>query len=69
MYTQQNLIDVQQAILDLATGKRTTSVTFNGMTVDYASADLGRLQALYKVIARSVSKKGRISTIVGSTGL
>ncbi|ODN41175.1 gpW family head-tail joining protein [Piscirickettsia litoralis] len=69
MYTQQNIDDVRQAIIDLATGKRTTSVSFNGTTVNYATADLPKLELLLSKMCQQVSKKSRISTIVGGKGL
>ncbi len=45
-YTEQNLIDVQQAIIDLAAGKRRVSVTINGRTMQYGQASLGELRRL-----------------------
>lgn len=54
-YTSADLARVKQAIVDLASGARVTSVTHNGRTVQYAAADIDKLRALERDIAADVA--------------
>lgn len=53
-YTADDLARVRQAIVDLASGQRVTSVTHNGRTVQYASADINKLRALEREIVTAL---------------
>ena len=43
-YTQQNLIDVEQAIVDLAKGKRVVRVIIEGKSIEYSPANIDELK-------------------------
>ena len=45
-YTQQNLIDVEQAIVDLAKGKRVVRVIIEGKSIEYSQANINELKNL-----------------------
>ena len=45
-YTQQNLIDVEQAIVDLAKGKRVVRVIIEGKSIEYSQANIDELKNL-----------------------
>ncbi len=45
-YTQEDLDSVNQAILDLATGKRSTRVTVDGITREFQAINLDELKGL-----------------------
>lgn len=72
-YTADDLAQVKQAILDLATGNRATMVTKDGRTVQYARADIGKLRALERTIAdglnRTHSRRSRTRMTVTGKGL
>ncbi|HCY86674.1 MAG TPA: phage tail protein [Desulfobacteraceae bacterium] len=54
-YTQDDLNSVQAAILDLATGKRVTKVSFsNGEVVEYGLASLDGLKTLRATIQSEI---------------
>ena len=50
-YTDTDLAQVKQAILDLAAGNRASLVTKDGRTVQYARADIDKLRDLERTIA------------------
>ena len=50
-YTQTDLDNIDQAILDFALGNRAGTVTIGGHTVEYAEVTLEQLRALRDVIA------------------
>jgi len=54
-YTQSDLTNVQQAIVDLATGKRTTRFVISGEVVEYGIVSLPELRKLRDEIAADVS--------------
>ena len=70
-YTQTDLDAINQAILDLATGKRSTRITVDGYTREVQSADLADLKALKAEIEASVQTPSdrprfvRVSTYKG----
>lgn len=72
-YTTDDLAQVKQAILDLATGNRATMVTKDGRTVQYARADIDKLRALERTIAADLqpaaSRRSRTRYTVTSKGL
>lgn len=72
-YTADEHAQVKQAILDLAVGRRATMVTKDGRTVQYARADMGRLQALERSMSESLQPSGgrrtRTRQVVTSKGL
>lgn len=73
-YTADQLAEVRQAITDLAAGKRVTSITRNGRTVDYAAADLSKLRSLEREMAadlhaQSGARRSRTRYAVTSKGL
>ena len=53
-FTATDLSNIESAIVDLATGTRTTSVSINGKTITYADADLNKLLALKSMISQSI---------------
>lgn len=56
-YTTTDIESIDAAILELALGNRTTSITFsNGQTVAYAAARLDELKQLRGFIAAQVNK-------------
>ncbi|HCL24246.1 MAG TPA: phage tail protein [Halomonas sp.] len=63
--TPEQLAEVRQAIVDLATGKRVVSINQNGRQVQFAQADLPALQSLENQIAerlQALSKRRRSRT-------
>jgi hypothetical protein len=69
-YTQSDLEAVQTAILALAKGERTTSVTFSsGTSVDYGPASLSDLRSLEAGIASALGNKRRQIRFSSSKGL
>lgn len=55
-YTSSDLTQINTAILDLATGKRVTKITFsNGETVEYGAAGLDGLKQLKADIQSEIS--------------
>ncbi|MFI8748856.1 gpW family head-tail joining protein [Vreelandella lionensis] len=73
-YTADNLAQVRQAILDLASGQRVTRITHNGRTVDYGQADIDKLRSLERHIAADVSaqnrqRRSRTRQVITSKGL
>ena len=63
--TSEQLAEVRQAIVDLATGKRVVSINQNGRQVQFAQADLPALQSLENQIAerlQALSKRRRSRT-------
>lgn len=70
-YTQADLDSINQAIIDLATGKRSTRITIDGYTKEYQTADLSELKALKSEIESVVSSPSvrprfvRVSTYKG----
>ena len=55
-FTATDLSNIESAIVDLATGTRTTSVSINGKTITYSDADLNKLLALKSMINQSLGK-------------
>ena len=53
-FTATDLSIIESAIVDLATGTRTVSVSINGKTITYADADLNKLLALKSMISQSI---------------
>ena len=45
MYTKDQLLAVEEAIMDLQSGKRVTSVQYGNTRVKYAEVDLSRVIA------------------------
>lgn len=54
-YTQTDLDNIQQTILDLATGQRVTEVQLDGQRIKYAEADLPMLKQLRTEIQSALS--------------
>lgn len=72
--TPEQLAEVRQAIVDLATGKRVVSIQQNGRQVQFAQADLPALQALEKqinerLLALSQRRRSRTRLVMTSKGL
>lgn len=55
MYTQADLDKIQQAIIDLATGKRVVRLTIGSHATEFGVADLAHLRALQKEIAAELN--------------
>lgn len=73
-YTADNLAQVRQAIMDLASGQRVTRITHNGRTVDYDQADIDKLRSLERQIATEVKaqsqqRRTRTRQVITSRGL
>ncbi len=67
-YTEENLADVQAAILALATGARVVSLSMAGRTITYGQAQLNELKALRDDIKSDVdSTAGRAKYVLTST--
>lgn len=69
-YTSTDLTQINAAILELATGKRVTKITFsNGETVEYGAAGLDGLKQLRADIQSEINStagtKKYIRTITG----
>lgn len=54
-YSSADLASVEAAIVTLASGRRTVSVTVEGNKVDYAPADLDQLRTLRDAIAAELA--------------
>lgn len=54
MYTSEDLIAIERAILDLQLGKRVTSVTYGDTNVQYAATDLDDLLKLRNQILAGI---------------
>lgn len=54
-YTAEQLAEIRQAIMNLATGARVASVTKNGRTVQYSSVDLPELREIEREMAADVA--------------
>lgn len=72
-YTKADLERVQQALLAFAAGERVASVTHNGRTVQYSSADIASLRELAAEIEnylanQDAAKRRRSRTRYVSTG-
>ncbi len=53
-YTQTDLENIDQAILDFALGKRAGRVTIGSHTVEYAEVTIDQLQTLRGVVSADV---------------
>lgn len=50
-YTQTDLDNIDQALLDFALGKRVGRITINGHTVEYAETSVEQLQKIRDIVA------------------
>lgn len=57
-YSSADLASVEAAVIALAAGRRTASVTVEGKRIDYAQTDLAALQALRDRIKAEVAAAG-----------
>lgn len=69
-YTQDEIDQVRQAILDLTNGHRATMVTKDGRTVQYQRASLPDLRAQLKLMVDSTTeRRSRTRYVVTNKGL
>lgn len=73
-YTNQQLTEVRQAIVDLGTGARVTRISQNGRTVEFGEVDLPKLRALEREIAsalqlQSAKQRTRTRQVITAKGL
>lgn len=74
-FTQADLTNVEKAIIDLATGKRTTRFVIDGDVVEYSTVELPALRILRGEIAGELaaadSESGTVSAFcfTGGKGL
>lgn len=71
-YTVEDLQAVRRAKLELARGERVTRFEHNGRKVEYAAADLAKLDQLersIRVSLRSQRKASRTRYVTSSKGL
>ena len=54
-YTRADLAQVKQAIIDLTTGQRVTSISKDGRTVQFAQTDLEKLRSLERYIKEELA--------------
>jgi hypothetical protein len=53
-FTSTDLSNIDAAIVALATGTRIVRVTINGKQIQYAEADISRLQELRSIIQKEI---------------
>lgn len=70
-YTTQDLANIRQAILDLATGQRVVSFTSaNGKSTTFGQTDLVKLEALERRLSQKIGGKlSRTRRVITSKGL
>lgn len=70
-YTQSEIDQVRQAILDLTNGQRATMVVKDGRTIQYQRASLPELRAQLRMMiaATSDAQKSRTRYVVTNKGL
>ncbi|MGB5856505.1 MAG: gpW family head-tail joining protein [Oceanisphaera sp.] len=73
-YTKEDLAQVRQAILDLASGTRVARIIYEGKTIEYSGSDLDKLVKLESQIATRVNatnarKRPRTRYVVTGKGL
>ena len=57
-YTQADQDAVQNAIVELATGRRVVRLTFGGKTTEFHQTDIDKLRSLLSEITADVSAAG-----------
>tara|TARA_B100000929_G_scaffold225524_1_gene181845 strand:- start:2386 stop:2613 length:228 start_codon:yes stop_codon:yes gene_type:complete len=72
--TSEQLAEVRQALVDLATGKRVVSITQNGRTVQFDRAGLPELEALEyrlksELRAQTGKRRSRTRLVMTNKGL
>ncbi len=58
-FTTSDLQTVQQALIDLAAGKRVVRITVKGKTMEYGNADISQLTTLRNEIKSELNKGSR----------
>ena len=67
-YSQQNLIDIEQAIVDLAKGKRVVRVIIEGKSIEYSQANISELKNLRgEIKAELLAAEGRPRFVLTTT--
>ena len=67
MYTSEDLIAIERAILDLQSGKRVTSVSYGDTHVQYAVTNLDDLLKLRNQIMESLSTSTKRQVIFSTS--
>ena len=67
MYTSEDLIAIERAILDLQSGKRVTSVSYGDTHVQYAVTNLDDLLKLRNQIMASMSSSTKRQVIFSTS--
>ncbi|MBF0395765.1 MAG: phage tail protein [Desulfobacterales bacterium] len=70
-YTQEDLVKIRKAILELAAGARVVRVSLADKNIEYAQADLDKLEKLEIKINSELTastRKGRIYKVKTSKG-
>jgi hypothetical protein len=67
MYTSEDLIAIERAILDLQSGKRVTSVSYGDTYVQYAVTNLDDLLKLRNQIMASMSSSTKRQVIFSTS--
>jgi translation elongation factor EF-1beta len=67
-YTETDLENIQQAILDLATGKRKVRVKIKNTEVEYGQVDMAKLEALEERIKSNLNGGATFIRIVTKGG-
>ena len=65
-YTSADLANVDQAIIELATGKRTTKFVIDGEVVEYHPVELPQLRALRSEIISEIAAADPAGTSVSA---
>lgn len=67
MYTNNDLIAIEKAILDLQSGKRVTSVSYGDTHVQYAATNLDDLIKLRNQIKSTMTSSSRRQVIFSTS--